>query len=155
MPNQDRANSPSRPHTEQAKTASIIPRDQHPMSRKQISQAALNIMYDLNRAGYEAYLVGGCIRDLLLDNTPKDFDVATNATPEQVHALFRRSRIVGRRFRIVHVRVGPEVIEVTTLAKFDPTRVNMLSLVLVGNSQTRLLGNAMFTPRGYASKLGA
>ena len=72
------------------------------------------MLYDLNQAGFEAYLVGGCIRDLLLGGQPKDFDVATNATPEQVHKIFRRARIVGRRFKIVHVRFGREVIEVTT-----------------------------------------
>jgi poly(A) polymerase len=64
--------------------------------------------------GYEAYLVGGCVRDLLLGMQPKDFDVATDATPEEVNRLFRRARIIGRRFQIVHVRMGKEVIEVTT-----------------------------------------
>ena len=75
---------------------------------------ALDAVERLQDRGYEAYLVGGCIRDMLLGNSPKDFDVATNATPEEVRGLFRRSRIVGRRFKIVHVRFGPEVIEVTT-----------------------------------------
>jgi len=92
----------------------ILSRDEHSISRKQISRATLNILYELNRNGYEAYLVGGCIRDLLLGKAPKDFDIATNATPEEVHRLFRRSRIVGRRFKIVHVRIAGEVIEVTT-----------------------------------------
>ncbi|VAW93282.1 Poly(A) polymerase [hydrothermal vent metagenome] len=71
-------------------------------------------MYTLKDADYEGYLVGGCVRDLLLGHHPKDFDVATNATPEQVKALFRNSRIIGRRFQIVHVRFGREIIEVTT-----------------------------------------
>ncbi len=71
-------------------------------------------MYTLKDANYEGYLVGGCVRDLLLGHHPKDFDVATNATPEQVKALFRNSRIIGRRFQIVHVRFGREIIEVTT-----------------------------------------
>ncbi|RZV58496.1 MAG: polynucleotide adenylyltransferase PcnB [Pseudomonadales bacterium] len=92
----------------------ILSRDEHSISRRQISKHALTILYDLNKAGHEAYLVGGCIRDLLLGGHPKDFDVATDATPEQVLALFRRARIVGRRFRIVHVRFGREIIEVTT-----------------------------------------
>jgi len=92
----------------------IIPRDQHSISRKRISQSALRVIKQLNEAGYEAYLVGGGVRDLLLGNTPKDFDVATNATPEQVKQQFRGSRIVGRRFQIVHVRMGREMIEVTT-----------------------------------------
>lgn len=92
----------------------IIPRDQHIISRKHISSSALKVIKQLNEAGYQAYLVGGGVRDLLLGNTPKDFDVATNATPEQVKNQFRGSRIVGRRFQIVHVRMGREIIEVTT-----------------------------------------
>ena len=71
-------------------------------------------MSGLHRAGFEAYLVGGGVRDLLLGGRPKDFDIATNATPEQVEKLFRSARIIGRRFKIVHVRFGREVIEVTT-----------------------------------------
>ncbi|MEO0442175.1 MAG: polynucleotide adenylyltransferase PcnB [Pseudomonadota bacterium] len=92
----------------------IIPRDQHTISRKNISSSALKVMNRLNQAGFEGYLVGGGIRDLLLGGSPKDFDVATDATPEQVKSLFRNSRIIGRRFRIVHVRFGREIIEVTT-----------------------------------------
>ena len=92
----------------------IISRDDHCISRKQISKNALTVIYDLRRAGYEAYLVGGGVRDLLLNRSPKDFDIATNATPEQVQQTFRRARIVGRRFRIAHVRFGREIIEVTT-----------------------------------------
>jgi poly(A) polymerase len=92
----------------------VIPRDQHNISRKNISDSALKVMSRLRNKGYQAYLVGGAVRDLLLDGHPKDFDVATDATPEAVHALFRNSRIIGRRFRIVHVRFGREIIEVTT-----------------------------------------
>ncbi|QFT86521.1 Poly(A) polymerase I precursor [Halomonas sp. THAF12] len=92
----------------------IIPREEHPVSRQHFSDAALKVLYRLHNAGHEAFLVGGCIRDSLLGRMPKDFDVATDATPEQVRELFRNSRIVGRRFRIVHVRFGREVIEVTT-----------------------------------------
>jgi len=92
----------------------IIPRDQHCISRKNISDSALKVMSRLRGSGYQAYLVGGAVRDLLLGGHPKDFDVATDATPEAVHALFRNSRIIGRRFRIVHVRFGREIIEVTT-----------------------------------------
>lgn len=94
--------------------ATIIPRDQHTISRKNISQAAIKIIKQLEEAGYSAYLVGGGVRDLLLGSHPKDFDVATNAKPEEVRRLFRSARIVGRRFQIVHVRMGREVIEVTT-----------------------------------------
>ncbi len=92
----------------------IIPRPAHTLSRAQISQNALNVLYGLKDAGFEAYLVGGCVRDLLLGHEPKDFDVATNALPEQVHKLFRRSQLIGRRFKLVHVRFGREMIEVAT-----------------------------------------
>jgi len=92
----------------------IVPRAEHEISRKQISQHALKVLYTLKDAGYEAYLVGGCVRDLLLGHEPKDFDVATNASPEQVNGLFKRSRLIGRRFKLVHVRFGREVIEVAT-----------------------------------------
>ncbi|MBD2860007.1 polynucleotide adenylyltransferase PcnB [Spongiibacter sp. KMU-158] len=91
-----------------------IPRDQHGISRKQISDSALKVISRLNSAGYEAYLVGGGVRDILLEGQPKDFDIATSATPEEVRRQFRNSRIIGRRFKIVHVRFGHEVIEVTT-----------------------------------------
>lgn len=92
----------------------LIPRDQHPISRQNISKSALRVLYRLNEAGYEAYLVGGAVRDLLLGRQPKDFDVATSATPEQVRQLFRNCRLIGRRFRLAHVVFGPEVIEVAT-----------------------------------------
>lgn len=93
----------------------IVQRADHNISRKNISQSALNVLYGLKDAGFEAYLVGGCVRDLLLGHDPKDFDITTDATPEQVHQLFRRSRLIGRRFKLVHVRFGrDEVIEVAT-----------------------------------------
>ncbi len=92
----------------------VIQREDHNISRKNISSAAIRIMKVLHEADFEAYLVGGGVRDLLLDGRPKDFDVATSATPEEIKGLFRGARIIGRRFRIVHVRIGREVIEVTT-----------------------------------------
>lgn len=92
----------------------VVPRDQHCVSRKLISDNALKVMHRLNQANFDAFLVGGGVRDILLGGHPKDFDVATSATPEQVRKLFRNSRIIGRRFRIVHVRFGREIIEVTT-----------------------------------------
>lgn len=95
-------------------TLRIIPRDQHIISRKNISKAALRVLYRLNEAGYAAYLVGGAVRDLLLGVQPKDFDVATNATPDEVKKLFRNCRLIGRRFRLAHVVFGPEIIEVAT-----------------------------------------
>ena len=92
----------------------IIPREQHTISRKNISKAALRVLYRLNEAGYDAFLVGGAVRDLLLGGQPKDFDVATNATPDEVKKLFRNCRLIGRRFRLAHVVFGPEIIEVAT-----------------------------------------
>ncbi|MBT8447595.1 MAG: polynucleotide adenylyltransferase PcnB [Gammaproteobacteria bacterium] len=92
----------------------VIPRDQHCISRRDISPNALKVMGRLYGHDHQAYLVGGAVRDLLLGGHPKDFDIATDATPEEVHALFRNSRIIGRRFKIVHVRFGREIIEVTT-----------------------------------------
>ena len=95
-------------------TLRIVPRDQHIISRKNISKAALRVLYRLNEAGYTAYLVGGAVRDLLLGVQPKDFDVATSATPDEVKKLFRNCRLIGRRFRLAHVVFGPEIIEVAT-----------------------------------------
>ncbi len=91
-----------------------IPRAEHPISRSLLSPAALRTLYTLKDAGYEAYMVGGGVRDILAGITPKDFDVATNAHPEQVKPLFRSCRLIGRRFVICHVRFGDEVIETTT-----------------------------------------
>lgn len=95
---------------------------QHTLSGKKISSGARKVVEQLTDGGYDAYLVGGCVRDLMMGLKPKDFDVATNATPEQVKEIFRRSRIVGRRFQIVHVRMGPEVIEVTTFRAHHNTK---------------------------------
>lgn len=105
--------------THQSKTSysgmkRAIPPHRHSISRQQISAAALKVSDKLIKAGFEAYLVGGCIRDLLIGKTPKDFDVATDATPTQIKELFSNSRIIGRRFSIVHVRDKRELTEVTT-----------------------------------------
>jgi poly(A) polymerase len=91
-----------------------IPRDQHPISRKDIDENALKVLYRLHNAGFRALLVGGAVRDLLLGIKPKDFDITTNATPEEVKALFRNCRLIGRRFRLAHILFGREVIEVAT-----------------------------------------
>ena len=95
-------------------TLRIIPRDQHTLSRKDVSPNALRVLYRLREAGFGAYLVGGAVRDLLVGGRPKDFDVATDATPEQVKQLFRNCRLIGRRFRLAHVVFGREIIEVAT-----------------------------------------
>ncbi len=92
----------------------ITARPDHSISRKQISASALKVLYGLKDAGYLAYLAGGGVRDLLLGRTPKDFDVATNATPEEVRRVFRNCRLIGRRFRLAHVYFHDETIEVST-----------------------------------------
>jgi poly(A) polymerase len=84
------------------------------LNKSLISRHAMTVLNGLRKKGYDGYLVGGCVRDMLLGLEPKDFDVATNASPEQVRQAFRNGRIIGRRFKIVHVRFGREVIEVTT-----------------------------------------
>jgi poly(A) polymerase len=96
----------------------ILPRAAHGISRSRIDPHTLQVLYRLHRAGHLAYLVGGGVRDLLLGRTPKDFDVGTNATPQQVRRLFRNCFLVGRRFRLAHVRFGPdEVVEVATFRR--------------------------------------
>ncbi|MEL0082370.1 MAG: polynucleotide adenylyltransferase PcnB [Gammaproteobacteria bacterium] len=91
-----------------------IERAEHPVSRARISKNALTVLYGLKKAGYEACLVGGGVRDLLVDLQPKDFDIATNALPEEVRNVFRNCRLIGRRFRLAHVHFGREIIEVAT-----------------------------------------
>lgn len=97
-----------------APAKTILSRDQHAISRKLIAPNALKVLYRLIEAGHEAYLVGGAVRDLLLGREPKDFDVATSADPETVRGLFRNARLIGRRFKLVHVVFGREIIEVAT-----------------------------------------
>lgn len=92
----------------------VITRDEHGIDRRQVSREALRTCENLQAAGYEAYVVGGAVRDLLLGVTPKDFDVVTNATPEQIKRCQRRAIIIGRRFRLVHVMFGREIIECST-----------------------------------------
>src|SRR3990170_1759431 len=95
----------------------IIPFEVHGVSRIGISPAARRVTDGLQAAGYSAFVVGGAVRDLLLDREPKDFDVATDATPEEVKRVFRRARIIGRRFRLVHVMFGEETVEVSTFRR--------------------------------------
>ncbi|MFV8833482.1 polynucleotide adenylyltransferase PcnB [Aquisalimonas sp. APHAB1-3] len=99
----------------------VIPRSEHQISRSQISDHALKVLYRLKNAGFEAYMVGGGVRDLSLGREPKDFDVATDAKPEEVKDLFRNCRLIGRRFRLAHVFFGRDIIEVATFrALHDP-----------------------------------
>ncbi len=100
--------------TKKPKPPKIIPRAAHNVSRDEFSKSALKVLYRLHKSGYQAFLVGGCVRDAMLELHPKDFDVATNATPEEVRALFSNCRLIGRRFRLAHVRFGREIIEVAT-----------------------------------------
>ncbi|EOV3350238.1 polynucleotide adenylyltransferase PcnB [Vibrio cholerae] len=112
MNNNDFEPSNTRTYPDLALT--IIPRQEHPISRQQISENALKVLYRLHGAGFEAFLVGGGVRDLLLGGKPKDFDVATNATPEQLRQLFRNCRLIGRRFRLAHIMFGRDIVEVAT-----------------------------------------
>src|SRR4030095_8539805 len=98
----------------------ILQRSEHPISRKAIDKNAVKVLYRLHNAGYKAYLVGGSVRDLMMGRTPKDFDVGTNARPNEGRRLFGNSRIIGRRFRLVHVFYHDgSVIEVSTFRR-DP-----------------------------------
>ena len=95
----------------------IVPRAEHAISRSQIDPDALKVLYRLHQNDYVAYLVGGSVRDLLLGRRPKDFDIGTSAHPYQVKRLFRNCWIIGRRFRLAHVRFGPKTIEVATFRR--------------------------------------
>lgn len=124
--------------------AHVYPRDQHPVSRKLISNQALKVMKQLQAAGFAAYLVGGAVRDMLLGQRPKDFDVATNATPEDIRRIFRNSRIIGRRFRIVHVFFGQEIIEVTTFRGHHDSSDELDKHHSASNDQGMLLRDNVF-----------
>src|SRR5918912_1222956 len=97
-----------------------VPREAHGLARDAISPAAAKVCGVLREAGFSGYVVGGAVRDLLLGIAPKDFDIATDARPEQVKPLFRRALIIGRRFRLVHVMMGAETVEVSTFRAADP-----------------------------------
>ena len=98
----------------------IVPRADHPISRRSIDPDALKVLTRLNDAGYTAYLVGGSVRDLLLGRRPKDFDIGTSAHPYQIKKQFRNCWIIGRRFRLAHVKFGDKAIEVATFRKLIP-----------------------------------
>src|SRR5262249_10636870 len=98
----------------------ILPRPEHTVSRKDIDADALKVLYRLKNHGFLAYLVGGGVRDLLLGRKPKDFDIVTSAHPQQVKRLFRNCFIIGRRFRLCHVRFGKKIVEVSTFRRHAP-----------------------------------
>src|SRR3954466_12040122 len=102
----------------------IVPRSGHSISRREIDPDALKVLYRLHEHGHIAYLVGGSVRDLLLGRRPKDFDIGTSAHPHQVKKLFRNCWIIGRRFRLAHVKFGPKTIEVATFRRqVDPAEL--------------------------------
>lgn len=103
-----------KPSAASALQPKVLTRAEHNISRDDISNNALKVLYRLNNSGYQAYLVGGCVRDLMLGLHPKDFDVVTDATPDQVKGLFNNCRLIGRRFRLAHIVFGREIIEVAT-----------------------------------------
>jgi poly(A) polymerase len=106
------------PRTEDAV---VVDRSDHPISRRQIPENVLKVLYRLHRSGYRAYLCGGSVRDLLVERTPKDFDIATDAHPSEIRRLFRNSRIIGRRFRLVHIIFQDMTVEVATFRR-EPER---------------------------------
>ena len=121
----------------------ILPFDRHHISADMLSFAAEKVVRRLHDEGFQAYVVGGAVRDLLLGVEPKDFDIATDATPEQVHKIFRRSRIIGRRFQIVHVMVGPETIEVTTFRGGGKVQQNAHGRIMKDNTYGSMEEDAM------------
>ena len=128
----------------------IVPRTEHSISRADISPNALKVLYRLKEAGYQGFLVGGAVRDLLLGLRPKDFDVATDALPEEVRRLFRNCRLIGRRFRLAHVFFGNEIIEVATFrAAAAPEREDAEDLDVEGGSDAGTEGG----PDGVESRV--
>ena len=103
----------------------IIQRAEHGISRKDINENALKVLYRLKSGGYRGYLAGGCVRDLLLGRKPKDFDVATDATPQQIRKLFFNCRLIGRRFRLAHIHYEDDIIEVATFRANIPVEDNL------------------------------
>ena len=108
------------PGNEKINEPITIPRAQHSISRALISDSALKVLNRLKDAGYASLLVGGCVRDLMLGREPKDFDVVTDASPEEIKKVFHSARLIGRRFRLAHVRMGRDIIEVATFRALPP-----------------------------------
>ena len=120
-----------------------VPASDLGLSMSDVSPAAVSIIRTLQGSGFQAELVGGCVRDLLLGWSPKDFDVVTNATPDQIKKLFRRARVIGRRFQLVHVRIGREVIEVSTYRGSDTGRQEQRR----GRAKEKMAANNVFGRR--------
>lgn len=115
--------------------AQVIDRSGHSISRRRIPENVLKVLYRLHRSGYRAYLCGGSVRDLLMERTPKDFDVATDAHPAEVRRLFRNSRIIGRRFRLVHIIFQDQIVEVATFRR-EPERQEDAEEFLITDDNT-------------------
>ncbi len=119
-----------------AKRTTILQRSDHVISRKRIDRDALQVMHRLNRSGYKAYLVGGSVRDLMLGRAPKDFDISTDAEPQQIRRLFRNCFLVGRRFRLAHIRFGRDkIIETSTFRRQPPANSSEDNLVQWDDNQ--------------------
>lgn len=126
----------------------IVPRGDHPISRRNIDAEALKVLYRLHEHGYTAYLVGGSVRDLILGRRPKDFDIGTDAHPYQIKKLFRNCWIIGRRFRLAHIKFGPKTIEVATFRRVvadpapDPTGAEEASREAAGQEDSRVVASS-------------
>src|SRR5687768_337906 len=120
-PSTDEADNHIHVESEHLPDGTVIDRGGHPISRRSIPENVLKVLYRLHRSGFRAYLCGGSVRDLLMGRTPKDFDVVTDAHPAEVRRLFRNSRIIGRRFRLVHIIFQDQVVEVATFRR-EPER---------------------------------
>ncbi|HEX3070414.1 MAG TPA: hypothetical protein VHX14_17735, partial [Thermoanaerobaculia bacterium] len=112
-----------------------VDRSDHPISRRRIPENVLKVLYRLHRSGYRAYLCGGSVRDLLMSGTPKDFDIATDAHPAEIRRLFRNSRIIGRRFRLVHIIFQDMLVEVATFRR-EPERNEDAAELLITDDNT-------------------
>jgi poly(A) polymerase len=123
------------PTAEEPDLGVIIDRSDHPISRRRIPENVLKVLYRLHRSGYRAYLCGGSVRDLLMDGTPKDFDIATDAHPAEIRRLFRNSRIIGRRFRLVHIIFQDMLVEVATFRR-EPERNEDVEELLITDDNT-------------------
>ena len=136
------------PHPQEARTLPpqpiLIPRSEHTISRANISPNAVKVLYRLREAGHQACLVGGGVRDLLLGREPKDFDVATDARPEQIHRLFRNCRLIGRRFRLAHIQFGQEIVEVATFRAHGIERENGLGPTVERAEDGRILRDNVY-----------
>ncbi len=132
------------PASESIAKLSVIPGKRHGIRRNLIAPCALKITTQIQQAGFSAYIVGGAVRDLLLGLTPKDFDIATSATPEEVRSIFRRSRIIGRRFRLVHVMCGAETVEVSTFRGPSSNEDDDSASIQLTDAHGRLLRDNVF-----------